>query len=119
MSILTSPCFEEDRKYVLDNIANLVVKSAQREWRLRHAHRPARHQGGAREIPPSHPQKTRATTSPSPSSPSPRAPSYCGDGVIEGRHIDLRPYILSGEKKTTIIPGGLTRVALRKRAPSS
>ena len=41
-----------------------------------------------------------------------RSPSYC-EGAIEGRHIDLRPYILSGEK-ITIIPGGLTRVALRK-----
>ena len=41
-----------------------------------------------------------------------RSPSYC-DGVAEGRHIDLRPYILCGEK-TSIIPGGLTRVALRK-----
>ena len=41
-----------------------------------------------------------------------RCPSYCGGGV-EGRHIDLRPYILCGEK-TSIIPGGLTRVALRK-----
>jgi uncharacterized circularly permuted ATP-grasp superfamily protein len=41
-----------------------------------------------------------------------RAPSLC-DGAIEGRHIDLRPYILYGEK-ITIIPGGLTRVALRK-----
>ena len=27
--------------------------------------------------------------------------------------MDLRPYILSGEK-VTIVPGGLTRVALRK-----
>jgi uncharacterized circularly permuted ATP-grasp superfamily protein len=34
-------------------------------------------------------------------------------GRLEGRHIDLRPYILYG-KKTTIIPGGLTRVALRR-----
>ncbi len=41
-----------------------------------------------------------------------RSPSYC-DGDAEGRHIDLRPYILCGEK-TSIIPGGLTRVALRK-----
>jgi uncharacterized circularly permuted ATP-grasp superfamily protein len=41
-----------------------------------------------------------------------RAPSFCGDH-FEGRHIDLRPYILYGEK-VTIIPGGLTRVALRK-----
>jgi uncharacterized circularly permuted ATP-grasp superfamily protein len=41
-----------------------------------------------------------------------RSPSFCEDG-FEGRHIDLRPYILYGEK-ITIIPGGLTRVALRK-----
>jgi uncharacterized circularly permuted ATP-grasp superfamily protein len=35
------------------------------------------------------------------------------DGTIEPRHIDLRPYVLYGEK-ITIVPGGLTRVALRK-----
>jgi uncharacterized circularly permuted ATP-grasp superfamily protein len=35
------------------------------------------------------------------------------DGEVESRHIDLRPYILMGEK-ATIVPGGLTRVALRK-----
>ena len=41
-----------------------------------------------------------------------RCPSVCGD-CIEGRHIDLRPYILNGET-IKIMPGGLTRVALRK-----
>lgn len=41
-----------------------------------------------------------------------RHPTWCGDD-FEGRHIDLRPYILSGEK-TVIVPGGLTRVALKK-----
>lgn len=35
------------------------------------------------------------------------------DGQIEPRHIDLRPFILYGQK-VTIVPGGLTRVALRK-----
>ena len=40
------------------------------------------------------------------------APCFFGDH-IEGRHIDLRPFVLCGEK-TTIVPGGLTRVALRK-----
>ena len=35
------------------------------------------------------------------------------DGAIESRHIDLRPYILMGEK-VKLVPGGLTRVALRK-----
>src|SRR5262249_17257992 len=41
-----------------------------------------------------------------------RHPTYC-DGQFEGRHIDLRPFVLYGEK-TVILPGGLTRVALRK-----
>ena len=41
-----------------------------------------------------------------------RSPSFCEDSM-QGRHVDLRPYILYGEK-VTIIPGGLTRVALRK-----
>ena len=41
-----------------------------------------------------------------------RSPTWC-DGKLEGRHIDLRPYILYGEK-VTVTPGGLTRVALRK-----
>jgi uncharacterized circularly permuted ATP-grasp superfamily protein len=41
-----------------------------------------------------------------------RHPTLC-DGHFEGRHVDLRPYILCGEK-TSIVPGGLTRVALRK-----
>ncbi len=35
------------------------------------------------------------------------------DGQIEPRHIDLRPFILCGQK-VTIVPGGLTRVALKK-----
>jgi uncharacterized circularly permuted ATP-grasp superfamily protein len=35
------------------------------------------------------------------------------EGAIEPRHVDLRPYVLYGDK-VTIAPGGLTRVALRK-----
>jgi uncharacterized circularly permuted ATP-grasp superfamily protein len=35
------------------------------------------------------------------------------DDQVESRHVDLRPYILMGEK-VTLVPGGLTRVALRK-----
>lgn len=41
-----------------------------------------------------------------------RAPCFV-EGEIASRHIDLRPYILYGEH-TTLVPGGLTRVALRK-----
>jgi len=35
------------------------------------------------------------------------------DDHLEGRHIDLRPFVLSGET-VEVIPGGLTRVALRR-----
>lgn len=41
-----------------------------------------------------------------------RAPCFV-DGLVESRHIDLRPYILHGER-VTIVPGGLTRVALKR-----
>jgi uncharacterized circularly permuted ATP-grasp superfamily protein len=41
-----------------------------------------------------------------------RAPCFI-DGQVEARHVDLRPYILySGE--ATLVPGALTRVALRR-----
>jgi len=35
------------------------------------------------------------------------------DDHFEGRHVDLRPYILYGDE-IEVLPGGLTRVALRK-----
>ena len=35
------------------------------------------------------------------------------DGAIDARHVDLRPFILSGEK-IVVTPGALTRVALKK-----
>jgi uncharacterized circularly permuted ATP-grasp superfamily protein len=35
------------------------------------------------------------------------------DGQVEGRHVDLRPYVLYG-KDIYVLPGGLTRVALKK-----
>ncbi len=33
------------------------------------------------------------------------------DGRLEGRHVDLRPFVLCGER-VTVVPGALTRVAL-------
>jgi uncharacterized circularly permuted ATP-grasp superfamily protein len=40
------------------------------------------------------------------------APTYV-DGGVESRHVDLRPFILHGSE-TTIVPGALTRVALKR-----
>ncbi|SHN08445.1 circularly permuted type 2 ATP-grasp protein [Chitinophaga sp. CF418] len=36
------------------------------------------------------------------------------DGTFQARHVDLRPYALCGPQGVQIVPGGLTRVALRK-----
>jgi uncharacterized circularly permuted ATP-grasp superfamily protein len=51
--------------------------------------------------------------------PLSRHPSFVPDsfgdgGHLEGRHVDLRPYILSGATEIQVLPGGLTRVALPK-----
>jgi uncharacterized circularly permuted ATP-grasp superfamily protein len=40
------------------------------------------------------------------------APTFV-NGKVQARHVDLRPFILHG-KETRIVPGGLTRVALRE-----
>jgi len=39
-------------------------------------------------------------------------PTFCGSSIA-ARHVDLRPYVLAG-KSITLVPGALTRVALRE-----
>ncbi len=41
-----------------------------------------------------------------------RHPTFV-DGGLRGCHVDLRPFVLSGADTTRIVPGGLTRTALR------
>ena len=102
---------DSDRKYILENLENLVVKAANESGGYGMMIGP---KATREEI-----EKFRAAIQADPRGyiAQPvinlsRSPCCC-DGVFEGRHIDLRPYILMGEK-TTIIPGGLTRVAMRK-----
>jgi uncharacterized circularly permuted ATP-grasp superfamily protein len=38
----------------------------------------------------------------------------CVDEGIAPRHVDLRPFVLCGRDRIRIVPGGLTRVALKK-----
>lgn len=40
-------------------------------------------------------------------------PTFTGPGLAP-RHIDLRPFVLSGPNGIDVVPGGLTRVALRE-----
>ncbi len=41
-------------------------------------------------------------------------PTLCPEGIAP-RHVDLRPFAITGDK-TWVLPGGLTRVALRKNS---
>jgi Uncharacterized conserved protein len=41
------------------------------------------------------------------------SPTFVGEGIAP-RHVDLRPFVLSGGDKIRIVPGGLTRVALKE-----
>ena len=87
-------------------------QAGQRERRLRHRDR----QPGDRR--PSSPTRsrrsrpTRATGWPSRSCRCRRCRRSCGD-AIEPRHVDLRPFILTGAT-SYVTAGGLTRVALPK-----
>src|SRR6478735_1039992 len=38
----------------------------------------------------------------------------CVDEGVAPRHVDLRPFVLTGRDRVRIVPGGLTRVALKK-----
>ncbi len=37
----------------------------------------------------------------------------CVDAGVAPRHVDLRPFVLTGRDRVSIVPGGLTRVALK------
>jgi uncharacterized circularly permuted ATP-grasp superfamily protein len=103
--------FDRDRQYILENLDKLVVKSANESGGYGMLIGPfaSNEQREAfRKAIEANPRNYVAQ----PVIQLSRSPSFCEDH-FEGRHIDLRPYILFGEK-ITIIPGGLTRVALRK-----
>jgi uncharacterized circularly permuted ATP-grasp superfamily protein len=43
--------------------------------------------------------------------------STCPTATLSGlapRHVDLRPFVLTGSHEVTVVPGGLTRVALKE-----
>ena len=105
--------FESDRKFILENLDKLVVKSANESGgygMLMGPQATAEQRESFRKAIEENPRNYVAQ----PVVRLSRSPSFCEDH-FEGRHIDLRPYILYGEK-ITIIPGGLTRVALRKNS---
>jgi uncharacterized circularly permuted ATP-grasp superfamily protein len=111
-NVPTFLCSEQDqRKHVLENLDKLVVKAVNESG------------GYGMLIGPSASSKERETFAgliqqnprnyiAQPTLSLSRVPTII-DGNLEGRHVDLRPYILYGEQ-IYVLPGGLTRVALRK-----
>jgi uncharacterized circularly permuted ATP-grasp superfamily protein len=103
--------YEDERRYVLDHLRELVVK-------------PANESGGYGLLIGSDASPTELAARAAAIEADPRnwvaqpiltlstAPTICDDAV-EPRHVDLRPFILSG-RTSYVTAGGLTRVALRK-----
>jgi uncharacterized circularly permuted ATP-grasp superfamily protein len=102
---------KDDLTYILEHIPELVVKAVNESGGYGmlmgpHATK-AEHEKFKEKI-----RKNPRNYIAQPVIPLSRAPSFCDD-TMQGRHVDLRPFILYGEK-VTIVPGGLTRVALRE-----
>jgi uncharacterized circularly permuted ATP-grasp superfamily protein len=115
-NVPTWVCREPDQcKYVLEHLPELVVKAANESGGYGMLIGPA----STAEERASFAEKIRAEPRNYIAQPTlalSRAPTLVGEEgrhVLEGRHVDLRPYILYGES-VYVLPGGLTRVALRK-----
>ncbi|MEM7760464.1 MAG: circularly permuted type 2 ATP-grasp protein [Cyanobacteria bacterium P01_A01_bin.40] len=112
-SVPTYLCWREsDRKYVLDNLDKLVVKAANEAggygMLIGTNSTPQERAAFAAKII-AQPRNYIAQPTLSLS----RVPTLI-DGQVEGRHVDLRPYILHRGDEIYVHPGGLTRVALKK-----
>lgn len=102
---------DEDRKYVLANLDKLVVKAANEAGGYGMLIGPH----STTEVREDFAQRIRANPRNYIAQPTlslSRVPTLVDDH-FEGRHVDLRPYILYGEE-IWVLPGGLTRVALKK-----
>lgn len=102
---------DEDRKYVLAHLDELVVKAANESGGYGMLIGPHATKEQRAEFAEKIKQDPRNFIA-QPTLSLSRMPTVV-DGVLQGRHVDLRPYILHGPE-IWILPGGLTRVALKK-----
>ncbi|MBL8018398.1 MAG: circularly permuted type 2 ATP-grasp protein [Leptospirales bacterium] len=111
-NVPTYVCADEtDQKYVMQNIEKLVVKAANEAGGYGMLIGPASTRAEIDEF------KAKIQANPrnyiaQPTLGLSRVPVLT-EGGIEGRHVDLRPYVIYGEE-ISVLPGGLTRVALKK-----
>jgi uncharacterized circularly permuted ATP-grasp superfamily protein len=101
---------DDDRAYVLDNIAELVVKETQGSGGYGMLVGPkatAAEHAKFQALIKAHPSNYIAQ----PTLALSTCPTFVEDGVAP-RHVDLRPFVLTGKDGMVVVPGGLTRVAL-------
>lgn len=102
---------EDERKYVIENISKLVVKQTDASGGYGMLIGPKSTKEQQAEFVEKIKKNPRNYIA-QPTINLSRVPTLTDNG-IEGRHVDLRPYILYGND-IKIIPGALTRVALKK-----
>ena len=111
-NVPTFICWDDkDRAYVLDNLPKLVVKAANESGGYGMLIGPSSTEAQRTEFAEKISKNPRGYIA-QPVVALSRVPTIVDDH-FEGRHVDLRPYILYG-RSIYVLPGGLTRVALRK-----
>ena len=111
-NVPTWRCREQEAlSYVVDNLHELVVKEVNGSGGYGMLVGPHATDGGMRAFQGPHPGQSRTTTSRSRRLPCRRARSSREKGLAP-RHVDLRPFVLTGRDGVRLVPGGLTRVAL-------
>jgi uncharacterized circularly permuted ATP-grasp superfamily protein len=103
---------EQDREYVLNNLEQLVVKAANEAGGYGMLVGPKSTAEEREEFVAKIQAQPRNYIA-QPTLSLSRVPTLI-DNAIEGRHVDLRPYILHRGDDIYVHPGGLTRVALKK-----
>src|SRR5580658_1981575 len=104
---------EADKKYILDNLSKLVVKAANESGGYGMLMGPKATKSQIEDFRKKIIAEPRNYIAQPMISLSRHPTRVDGESYFEGRHVDLRPYIIYGEK-IVVAPGGLTRVALRK-----
>ena len=102
---------EKDLKFVVENIGKLVVKQTDASGGYGMLIGPKSTKAEQKEFIAKIKDNPRNYIA-QPTINLSRVPTLTEEG-IEGRHVDLRPYVLYG-KELKIIPGALTRVAMKK-----